>query len=91
MNIALLIGIPIVVLLAAITVLASARRRATDAQGRVTGTLTAETKASDAGTALATTTDDASAEARARGQETRSGASGVAKRASSGAATVNGL
>ena len=85
MNIALLIGIPVVVLLAAITVLASARRRATDAQGRVTGTLTAETKASDAGTDLATA-DDASADARARGEETRAGASGVAKRESSGVA-----
>ena len=85
MNIALLIGIPIVVLLAAITVLASARRRSTDAKGRVTGTLTAETKASDAGTDLATT-EDASAEARTRGEETRAGASGVAKRESGGAA-----
>ena len=82
MATALLIGIPIVIALAAITVFASARRRTSDASGNVTGTLTGETKASDSSsTDLAV--PDASAEARERADETRSGASGVAKRPSS--------
>ena len=85
MATALLIGIPIVIALAAITVFASARRRTSDASGNVTGTLTGETKASDSSsTGLAV--PDASAEARERADETRSGASGVAKRPSSEAA-----
>lgn len=85
MNIALLIGIPIVIVLAAITVFASARRRSSDASGRVTGTLTGETKASDSST-TGLAVPDASADARARGEETRAGASGIAKRPASGAA-----
>ena len=85
MATALLIGIPIVILLAAVTVFASARRRSTDAQGRATGSLSGETKSAD--TSLATIDeDDGSAEARARAEETRTGGSGVAKRASSGVA-----
>jgi cytochrome b6-f complex iron-sulfur subunit len=82
---ALLIGIPIVILLAAITVFASARRRSTDAQGRATGSLSGETKAAD--TSLATIDeDDGSADARARAEETRTGGTGVATRGSSGVA-----
>ncbi|MGZ6906547.1 MAG: Rieske 2Fe-2S domain-containing protein [Acidimicrobiia bacterium] len=74
MNIALIIGIPVVIVLAAVTVLASARRRSTDAQGRTTGRLGGETKASDS-SALAVP-DDASDDARARASETRSAAEG---------------
>lgn len=85
MNIALLIGIVIVIVLAAITVFASARRRSSDASGRVTGTLKGETKASDS-SATGLAVPDASADARARGEETRAGASGIAKRPASGAA-----
>ena len=66
MDIALIIGIPVVIILAAVTVLASARRRSSDAQGRVTGKLGGETKASDS-SALAVT-DDTSEEARARAE-----------------------
>jgi len=74
LDIALIIGIPVVIILAAVTVLASARRRSSDAQGRVTGKLGGETKASDS-SALAVT-DDTSEEARARAEETKSAASG---------------
>jgi len=56
LDIALIIGIPVVIILAAVTVLASARRRSSDAQGRVTGKLGGETKASDA-SGLAVTDD----------------------------------
>ena len=85
MATALLIGIPIVIVLAAVVVLASARRRTSDASGNVTGSLAGETKSSDSsGTDLAV--PDASAEARERGEETRAGASGVARRPSSEAA-----
>ncbi len=88
MNIALIIGIPVVVVLAALTVFISARGRRTDASGRVTGKLTAETRATDAGTGLAVT-DDASAEARARGEETRAGVGGgLATRGSQGVAEL---
>ena len=76
MSTALLIGIPLVIALAAITVFASARRRATDAQGHTTGTLSGETKSSD--TSLATvTTEDGSTDARARAGETRDTIGGV--------------
>ena len=82
MATALLIGIPIVVILASITIFASARRRSTDAQGRATGSLSGETRSAD--TSLATLVDnDASGDARARADETRAGASGVATRDSS--------
>jgi cytochrome b6-f complex iron-sulfur subunit len=86
LNIALIIGIPVVILLAAVTVLASARRRSTDAQGRTTGKLRGETKASDS-SALAVA-DDASDEARARAAESRdsAGAGVPATRGSSGVA-----
>jgi cytochrome b6-f complex iron-sulfur subunit len=73
-DIALIIGISVVIILAAITVLASARRRSSDAQGRTTGKLGAETKASDS-SALAVT-DDTSEEARARAGETKASAEG---------------
>ncbi len=75
MNIALIIGIPVVILLAAVTVFASARRRTTDAQGRTTGSLSGETKASDS-TDVAVA-DDASEAARARAGETRAGVGGT--------------
>ena len=85
MATALLIGIPIVIALAAVVVFASARRRTSDASGNVTGSLAGETKSSDSSsTDLAIA--DPSAEARERADETRSGASGVAKRPSSEAA-----
>lgn len=85
MSTALIIGIPLLVLLAAVTVFASARRRATDADGRVTGKLQAETKASDS-TDLALT-DDGSADARARAGETKATAGGApATRGSTGVA-----
>ena len=74
MDIALIIGIPVVIILAAVTVLASARRRSSDAQGRVTGTLGAETRTSDS-SALAVT-DDTSDDARARAEETKASAAG---------------
>jgi cytochrome b6-f complex iron-sulfur subunit len=75
LNIVLIIGIPVVIILAAITVLASARRQGSDSQGRTTGKLGAETKASDS-SALAVT-DDTSEEARARAEETKVAAGGV--------------
>jgi cytochrome b6-f complex iron-sulfur subunit len=86
LNLVLLIGIPVVIILAAITVLVSARRRTTDAYGRATGKLTAETKASDS-TTLAVP-DDASDEARARAAESREAAAGgvPATRGSTGVA-----
>jgi cytochrome b6-f complex iron-sulfur subunit len=74
-DIALIIGIPVVIILAAVTVLASARRRSSDAAGRTTGRLGAETKSSDA-SGLAVT-DDTSEEARARAEETKAAAGGV--------------
>jgi len=88
-DIALLIGIPVVIILAAVTVLASARRRSSDAQGRVTGKLGAETKASDS-SALAVT-DDTSEDARARADETKASAGGgsdVAPRGKTGLAEM---
>ncbi len=75
MNIALIIGIPVVILLAAVVVFASARRHTTDPRGRVTGALSAETRASDS-TAVART-DDASESARARAGETHAGVGGT--------------
>jgi cytochrome b6-f complex iron-sulfur subunit len=75
LDIALLIGIPVVIILASVTVLASARRRSSDAQGHAVGKLGAETRASDS-SALAVT-DDASDEARARADETKASAGGV--------------
>lgn len=72
MNIALIFGITIVLLLAVVTVFVSARRRHTDAQGRATGKLAGETRASDTG-ALAVP-DDASEEARARAGEAKDAA-----------------
>jgi cytochrome b6-f complex iron-sulfur subunit len=74
LNIALIIGIPVVIVLAAITIFASARRRSTDAQGRTTGRLGGETRASDS-SALAVT-DDSTEEARARAEETKAAAAG---------------
>lgn len=72
MSIVLIIGITVVLLLAVVTVFVSARRRHTDAQGRATGRLAGETRASDAG-ALAVP-DDESEEARARADEARGAA-----------------
>ena len=79
MDIALIIGIPVVIILAAVTVLASARRRSSDTHGRTTGKLGAETKASDSSTLAVS--DDTSEEARARAEETKvSAGGGVATR-----------
>ena len=74
MDIALIIGIPVVIILAAVTVLASARRRSSDAQGRVTGKLGSETRSSDS-SELAVT-DETSEDARARAEETKASAAG---------------
>jgi cytochrome b6-f complex iron-sulfur subunit len=72
--IALLIAIPVLLVLVAVMVFATSRRRAaSDPQGRVTGTLSAETRERDASAAAAggSPTVDADAEARQRADETR--------------------
>jgi cytochrome b6-f complex iron-sulfur subunit len=78
-DIALIIGIPVVIILAAVTVFASARRRTSDAHGRTTGKLGAETKSSDSSTLAVS--DETSEDARARAEETKvSAGGGVATR-----------
>jgi cytochrome b6-f complex iron-sulfur subunit len=72
LSIVLIIGIAVVLLLAVVTVFVSARRRHTDAQGRATGKLAGETRASDS-SALAVP-DDESDEARARAEEAKGAA-----------------
>ncbi len=71
MGIALLIAIPVLLVLVAVMIFATGRRRAaSDAQGRVTGTLSAETRERDAGTTSGGE-QAASDDARDRADETR--------------------
>jgi cytochrome b6-f complex iron-sulfur subunit len=69
----LIIAIPVLLVLAAVMIFATGRRRAADAQGRVTGTLSAETRHKDqSGIGQADgAEDDASEAARERADETR--------------------
>ena len=73
MDTVLIIAIPVLLVLAAVMIFATGRRRASDAQGRVTGTLSAETKQRDQSSAVTDDDDagDASADARERADETR--------------------
>jgi cytochrome b6-f complex iron-sulfur subunit len=70
---ALIIAIPVLLVLAAVMIVAAGRRRAADAQGRVTGSLSAETRQRDqSGTEAADAAeDDASEAARERADDTR--------------------
>jgi cytochrome b6-f complex iron-sulfur subunit len=70
---ALIIAIPVLLVLAAVMIVAAGRRRAADAQGRVTGSLSAETRQRDqSGTEAADSAeDDASEAARERADDTR--------------------
>jgi cytochrome b6-f complex iron-sulfur subunit len=86
LNIVLIIGIPVLIILAAVTILASARRRGADAQGRTVGRLGGETRASDS--SAVAVTDDSSEEARARAEETKVSAGGVATRGSTALAEM---
>lgn len=73
MDTVLIVAIPVLLVLAAVMIFATGRRRASDAAGRVTGTLSAETRHKDQSGA-ATSDDaeaDASADARERADETR--------------------
>jgi cytochrome b6-f complex iron-sulfur subunit len=72
--IALVIAIPVLLVLVAVMVFATSRRRASDAEGRVTGTLSAETRERDAsarGVSAEAAEEDESEEARERADETR--------------------
>ncbi|MGZ4688776.1 MAG: Rieske 2Fe-2S domain-containing protein [Acidimicrobiia bacterium] len=75
MSTVLVIAIPVLLILAAVMIFATGRRRATsDPEGRVTGTLSAETRQRDqsaAGAAGAEAMDDQSEDARERADETR--------------------
>ncbi len=72
MSTVLVIAIPVLLVLAAVMIVATGRRRASDPQGRVTGTLSAETRAGDESLAAgAEDADDESEEARERADETR--------------------
>jgi cytochrome b6-f complex iron-sulfur subunit len=70
----LIIAIPVLLVLAAVMIFATGRKRATsDPEGHVTGRLSAETRQRDetAAAAGAETTEDGSADARERADETR--------------------
>jgi cytochrome b6-f complex iron-sulfur subunit len=69
----LVIAIPVLLVLAGVMIFATGRRRASDVEGRVTGTLSSETRQRDqSGTAAADEAeDDASEAARERADETR--------------------
>jgi cytochrome b6-f complex iron-sulfur subunit len=70
-DIVLIIAIPVLLILAAVMIFATGRKRAaSDAEGRVTGTLSAETRQRDQSAADADA-DDQSADARERADETR--------------------
>ena len=74
MGIVLLIAIPVLLVLAAVMIFATGRRRASDPEGRITGRLSAETRARDeslAAAAAAGDTVDESEGARDRADETR--------------------
>jgi cytochrome b6-f complex iron-sulfur subunit len=70
---ALIIAIPVLLVLAAVMIVAAGRRRAAEQLGRVTGSLSAETRQRDqSGTEAADSAeDDASEAARERADETR--------------------
>jgi len=70
--IVLLIAIPVLLVLAAVMIFATGRRRASDPQGRVTGTLSGETKSRDESLVAAGNVPlDESEGARDRADETR--------------------
>jgi cytochrome b6-f complex iron-sulfur subunit len=69
---ALIIAIPVLLILAAVMIIATGRKRAaSDPEGRVTGTLSAETRQTDQSVGEPGEADDASAEARERADDTR--------------------
>ncbi len=82
MGIVLLIAIPVLLVLAGVMIFATGRRRASDPDGRITGRLSAETRARDESLAAAPAPDavDESEGARDRADETRKaiGAGGAA-------------
>ena len=68
----LVIAIPVLLVLAAVMIIATGRKRAaSDAEGRVTGTLSVETRQTDQSVGHATEPGDATGEARERAGETR--------------------
>jgi cytochrome b6-f complex iron-sulfur subunit len=69
----LIVAIPVLLLLAAVMIFATGRKRATsDPEGRITGTLSSETRQRDEGVAAgAEDAGDASGDARERADETR--------------------
>jgi cytochrome b6-f complex iron-sulfur subunit len=73
LDIVLIIAIPVLLVLAGVMIFATGRRRASDAEGHVTGTLSSETRARDesGGALKAEAEDDQSEEARDRADETR--------------------
>ncbi len=72
MSTVLVIAIPVLLVLAAVMIIATGRRRATsDPEGRVTGTLSTETRQTDQSPRDATVSGDATGEARERADETR--------------------
>ncbi len=91
MSTVLIIAIPVLLVLAAVMIIATGRKRAaSDAEGRVTGTLSAETRQRDesATTAAGVTGEDESEEARERADETRKAiGSGAAAPATRGTTT----
>jgi cytochrome b6-f complex iron-sulfur subunit len=72
-GIVLLIAIPVLLVLAGVMIFATGRRRASDPEGRITGRLSAETRARDESLAAASAPDavDESEDARDRADETR--------------------
>jgi cytochrome b6-f complex iron-sulfur subunit len=74
-DIVLIIAIPVLLILAAVMIIATGRKRAADAEGRVTGTLSAETRHRDQSLGIfddaETEEADQSGEARERADETR--------------------
>jgi len=72
-DIVLIIAIPVLLILAAVMIFATGRRRAADSDGRVTGTLSGETRSRDQSVAddAASAEAEASEDARERADETR--------------------
>jgi cytochrome b6-f complex iron-sulfur subunit len=72
-DIVLIIAIPVLLILAAVMIFATGRKRASDAEGRVTGTLSGETRSRDqsVGGDTAAAEAAASGDARERADETR--------------------
>ena len=72
MSTVLIIAIPVLLILAAVMIIATGRKRATsDPEGRVTGTLSAETRQTDQSVGAADEADDESVGARERADDTR--------------------